>query len=168
MAMLEIDNPFWRFSLRVYAAPGVAEECLEIQDRFGADINRLLFVTWIGATRGVLLDEPALQRIDEAVEVWSNSVVQPLRAVRRALKQSPDIGCADVQELRKWTADTELFAEQVEQAMLHRIADELGRGAAHEHAKAAQRNVETFLSAHDVPQSGVFPLPRLLFAVAAE
>jgi hypothetical protein len=121
----------------------------------------------MGVTRGVILDEPALQRIDETVDVWSTSVVQPLRAVRRALKQSPDIGCADVQKLRKRTADTELFAEQFEQAMLHRIADELGRGAAHEHVRAAQRNVETFLSAHGVPQSGVFPLPRLLSAAAA-
>ena len=35
-------SPFWRFSLRIY--PAVADTCLELQDRFGVDVNVLLFL----------------------------------------------------------------------------------------------------------------------------
>ena len=41
-------NPFWRFSLRTYRAPGVQEACLALQDRCGADVNLLLFCGWTG------------------------------------------------------------------------------------------------------------------------
>jgi uncharacterized protein (TIGR02444 family) len=36
-------NAFWDFSLKVYAAAGVADECILLQDRFGIDVNLLLF-----------------------------------------------------------------------------------------------------------------------------
>jgi uncharacterized protein (TIGR02444 family) len=45
------DNDFWRFSLSVYAAPGVADECLALQDTRGVDVNLLLFCAWLGGAR---------------------------------------------------------------------------------------------------------------------
>lgn len=50
--VLEPENPFWRFSCAVYAAPGVAQACLELQDTHGADVNLLLLAAWLGAARG--------------------------------------------------------------------------------------------------------------------
>jgi hypothetical protein len=37
-----IDNPFWDFSLALYAKEGVADACLLLQDKLGYDVNLLL------------------------------------------------------------------------------------------------------------------------------
>jgi uncharacterized protein (TIGR02444 family) len=37
-------HPFWKFSLPLYARPGVAETSLALQDRCNADVNMLFFV----------------------------------------------------------------------------------------------------------------------------
>jgi uncharacterized protein (TIGR02444 family) len=167
MEQLESDNAFWRFSLRIYAAPGVAAECLAAQDRFGVDVNRLLFVAWLGVARGIVLDEAGLKRIDEAVADWSAGVVRPLRTARRALKQSPDIGSRDMQTLRKQIADTELLAEQMEQALLFRLTDDIRQVAAEPGIAAARGNIATYLAAHG-PEAADFAVSSLLSAIASE
>jgi uncharacterized protein (TIGR02444 family) len=159
---LEIDNPFWRFSLRVYGAQGVAEECIEVQDKFGVDVNVLLYAAWLGATRGVVLEGVDLQRIDATVGSWSVNVVRPLRSVRRGLKQSPQIVDPEVQALRKRVADTELLAEQIEQAMLYRLADRVGHPTA-EPDIAARSNVASVLTAREA-KSGVLSLQKFFAA----
>src|SRR5690606_306589 len=116
-------------SLRVYAAPGVAEECLEVQDKLGIDVNVMLYAAWLGATRGIAFEQADMQRIDAAVGAWSSGVVQPLREVRRKLRRLPEISERNVQSLRKQVANVELFSEQLEQAMLYRLADDIGRPA---------------------------------------
>ncbi|MFN3348947.1 TIGR02444 family protein [Pseudorhodoplanes sp.] len=126
MAALETDNPFWRFSLRVYAEPGVAEECLAAQDNLGVDVNVLLFAAWLGTERGIALDRTGLARVEAAVAGWADDIVTPLRAVRRRLKQMPEIEEPQVQALRKRIAQIELSAEQIEQALLYRLSDEFG------------------------------------------
>jgi uncharacterized protein (TIGR02444 family) len=167
MAPLEIDNPFWRFSLRVYGAPGVAQECLEVQDKYAVDVNRLLFAAWIGVTRGVVFDAAILRHIDAAVADWTASAVLPLRAVRRALKQRPDIDTDHVQAFRKQVAAAELKAEQIEQALLYRLADDIRQPAAEPHVAVAQTNLAVLLASYD-PEARECPVPSLLAAVAAE
>jgi uncharacterized protein (TIGR02444 family) len=159
---LEIDNPFWQFSLQVYATPGVAEECLEVQDKLGVDVNVLLYAAWLGSTRGVLLEHADIRIIDDEVTAWSTDVVQPLRAVRRRLKLMPEISDQSVQMTRKRVADAELFAEQIEQALLYRMADSVGRSALGSEA-AARDNVSAILAARGA-DAGAFPLRRLLGA----
>lgn len=56
-ADLEFDNALWRFSLAVYAAPGVAEECLALQETSNIGVNLLLFCAWVGAGRRALLTQ---------------------------------------------------------------------------------------------------------------
>ena len=53
---------FWSFSLRIYGAPGVEPACLDLQDRFGADVNLALYCLWIGRA----LTPQALARALEA------------------------------------------------------------------------------------------------------
>ncbi|WP_448207339.1 TIGR02444 family protein [Azospirillum sp. sgz302134] len=79
-------NPFWDFSLAVYARPGVPAACLDLQDRRGLDVNVLLFAAWAGLACGVRLTAEELARIDAAVAPWRAEVVRPLRAVRRRVK----------------------------------------------------------------------------------
>ncbi|HWV51063.1 TIGR02444 family protein [Pseudorhodoplanes sp.] len=164
MPPLQIDNPFWRFSLQVYGTAGVADECISVQDKLGIDVNVLLFAAWLGAARGVVIRDADIQRISAAVATWSADVVQPLRVVRRGLKQNMEIADVAVQALRKQVAGAELFAEQVEQAMLFRMADDLGeKGAGSDHAARANLSVVLASSGAGVDP---FPLPKLVAAVS--
>lgn len=117
---LEFDNAFWRFSLAAYAAPGVAEECLALQETSGIDVNLLLFCAWVGAGRRVALTQGDVERADAAVRNWRENVVHPLRRVRQTLKSLSgdcDGFCPKVKSI-------ELEAEQMEQAMLYAHARE--------------------------------------------
>ena len=81
------NTGFWDFSLRVYARDGVAEACLGLQDRRGADVNLLLYCGWAAATGRGALGADELKRLVDLTGPWQNSVVQPLRQVRRGLKE---------------------------------------------------------------------------------
>src|SRR5258708_13954699 len=47
----EQGSPFWRFSLRFYRRPGVADACIALQDGCGVDVNILLFLLWLALAR---------------------------------------------------------------------------------------------------------------------
>ncbi len=159
---LEIDNPFWSFSLRVYSAPGVSEECLELQDKLGTDVNVMLYAVWLGAVRGITLREGDLARIEEVVASWSANVVQPLRKVRRTMKAMPVIADPQLQTLRKRVADTDFFSEQIEQALLFQLTESFRhpKGPAE---TAAPMNILTVLARHGADNT-VFPLHNLIAA----
>jgi len=111
------DNVFWRFSLDVYAAPGVEAECLALQETHDVDVNLLLFCAWAGAEKKQRLARADLERLGEAVRAWRETVVKPLRSARRAIKPLVQRDPA-LHELRKRIAAGELEAERIEQAML--------------------------------------------------
>jgi uncharacterized protein (TIGR02444 family) len=119
-----LDSPFWRFSLKAYAAPGVAEECLDLQERFGLDVNLLLFAAYLGAAEGVTLSADDVAAAAGIVGTWHAETVRGLRALRRALKPA----CQDPQNawrgptaaLRNQVKASEVEAERIEQAMLWR------------------------------------------------
>lgn len=146
--MLPLENPFWTFSLDVYARPGVADECLGLQARDGIDVNALLFCAWAGAVRKELMGEPHVAALGERVDAWQQSVVRPLRSVRQTLKQMLDMG-DPVTALRKDVAATELKAEQIEQAVLFDAAAALLAGAGLADAEeAVPANLICFLRHH--------------------
>ena len=84
--MPRCDSPFWKFSLAVYAAPGVAAECLALQSELNIDVNSLLFCAWLGAAKTILLGDRNLAAIDASVRQWHETVVRPLRAVRQKIR----------------------------------------------------------------------------------
>lgn len=112
--MREVEDSFWSFSLRVYAAPGVADACLWLQDHRGLDVNRVLFSVWAGLLRGELQDS-ALAEAERVSRDWSERVVQSLRAARRGLDsgEHPELR-ADIQRV-------ELAAEKIQQERLERL-----------------------------------------------
>jgi len=120
--MPQCDNPFWRFSLAVYAAPGVASECLALQDGQGIDVNVLLFCAWLGAIKRFVVLPADIEEFRGEVQQWRDTVITPLRAVRRDVKAIPDSTENDVSTFRQDLAALELRAEQIEQAILYRIA----------------------------------------------
>src|SRR5262249_8180396 len=114
--MSDSSEQFWQFSVGVYARAGVAESCLLLQDGFGLDVNLMLCCCGIGHTRGGVKTAD-LERALEFSRQWREHVVQPLRNVRRWLKNAP-AGAACVggeparQGLREQVKSIELQSEQ--------------------------------------------------------
>ena len=107
-----LDTPLWAFSLAVYGSDGVADECLDLQERLGLDVNILLFAAYIGAAEGVKLEVSDIAAANAEVAHWRGDIVRPLRHARRALKPTSAEG------LRAQVKAAELEAEKIEQAML--------------------------------------------------
>jgi uncharacterized protein (TIGR02444 family) len=123
--LLPLDNPFWQFSLRVYASPQVAAECLGLQRELSIDVNVLLFCCWIAATRRVGLSADDIRSIESVTRDWQTLAVLPLRGIRDTLKQRPEMQHQEVQAFRRQILAAELKAEQIEQALLFQRAEHL-------------------------------------------
>jgi uncharacterized protein (TIGR02444 family) len=114
-------NPFWDFSLRIYASPAVQQACLELQDGSGVDVNVLLYVLW-HASQGRTLTDADAKAVLDAVERWRVEVVVPLRTARRHLKAPPaTLDAAGAEALRGIVKKAELEAERLQQAALYRL-----------------------------------------------
>jgi uncharacterized protein (TIGR02444 family) len=116
-----LDGPHWRFALALYAQPGAADACLLLQDRFGVDVNILLFAMFVATERSMAVASADVESMDTAVKAWRSQAVVPLRAIRRRLKQPLDhVAGAYAEALRMQVKSVELSAEQIEQALLAR------------------------------------------------
>jgi len=107
---------FWRFSLALYARPGVAEALIALQGRAGRDVNLILFGLWIGARYGRDLDGDGFAAAAEAAAP-ANGVVRDIRALRRQLDPEAD---GDIRSLRRALLRLELAAERRVQRRLAR------------------------------------------------
>lgn len=115
-----LPHPFWNFSLEIYAGEGVADACLDLQERRGCDVNILLFCCWLGASGRPTLTAERLRAILKVSDVWQAEIVRPLRQVRRLLKDRPwtEALPETVDAARRRVADAELAAEHAEQLKL--------------------------------------------------
>jgi len=119
-----LPHPFWNFSLELYSGEGVAEACLDLQERRGCDVNILLFCCWLGASGRPTLTAERLRAILAVSDAWQTEVLRPLRRVRRLLKDRPLYGPLEgalpetVEAVRRRVADAELAAEHAEQLRL--------------------------------------------------
>jgi uncharacterized protein (TIGR02444 family) len=114
-------SPFWDFSLRLYARPGVASSCLRLQERHGIDVNILFCALWRGMA-GQVCTRRDIVRMVGRVRALHEEVVKPLRTARTALKgllateageHVPAMGA-----LRAAIKKDELDAEHLEQIVL--------------------------------------------------
>ncbi|HEY7776848.1 MAG TPA: TIGR02444 family protein, partial [Kineobactrum sp.] len=101
-----MNNALWEFSLHQYRQAGVAEACLEAQDRYAADVNLLLYAAWLQA-QGRQLDAGGWREVNLALAPWRERVVVPLRQLRRDWRELPG-----VQALREQLKVLELEAER--------------------------------------------------------
>jgi uncharacterized protein (TIGR02444 family) len=115
--MVDAAAEFWRFSLTVYARPGVAASCLALQDRLGLDVNLLLFCCW-AAARGHRLEPAEIAAAEAASGAWQRDIVTPLRGIRRQLAQPTALDPADAAALYAKAKQLELAAEEAEQRLL--------------------------------------------------
>ena len=103
---------FWDWALKAYAAPGVSDACLQLQDGTGQNVPLLLWAAWTAAT-GRLLDEDSIEGGCDCARAWDAAAVSPLRALRRSLKgTNPDMDNAARESLREAVKAVELAAER--------------------------------------------------------
>jgi uncharacterized protein (TIGR02444 family) len=150
---------FWAFSLAIYAAPGVAEDCLALQDRHGLDVNIALFCCWHGWSGRGRLTAAEIAAAEARVVDWTRDIVVPLRSVRRALKPLAAPAAATI---RTSVKRLELDAEREEQRLLVDGARVAARTA--DPLDAAAANLKSYLAAHGVED---VDMRRLLDALPA-
>jgi uncharacterized protein (TIGR02444 family) len=115
-------DALWRFARTVYGRPGVATACLELQDRFGANVVLLLYAAWAGAVHDIALTDTDLAQARSIAVPWHTDVVEPLRHVRRRLKFGPAPAPSPATaELRARLQALEIDAERLELAALAAI-----------------------------------------------
>jgi uncharacterized protein (TIGR02444 family) len=138
-------SPFWRFSLRIYRQPGVADACIALQDECGVDVNVLLFFLWLAADKKLIPARNA-RAVCEQAALWHDDVVMPLRTLRRKLKEGSTLVAHNTAELfRTRIKAVELEAERLQQeAMYDLVRDSLLGETAPSVADAALANVAVY------------------------
>ena len=138
------ESAFWQFSLRFYGRPGVPELCLALQDEHGIDVN-LLFLLIFLAKQGRRLSVDEIRAIDREIAPWRTNVVQPLRALRRQLKDGfPLVEAAANDALRSEIKRCELQAEKLQQEMMERRFTVGAAGAPCDVRAAAAANIAAY------------------------
>ncbi len=137
------ESDLWRFSLDFYALPGIAPALIALQDRDGLDVNLMLFALWLGISGRGRLDHDNLAAAEQAVRDIRTEIIEPLRALRRRLKDKPD---SDVQNLREGVKALELAAEKLVQTRLAGLTGSADAGLAAEvRLAAANANLALYL-----------------------
>jgi uncharacterized protein (TIGR02444 family) len=140
----EAAESLWRFSLAVYAAPGVAPRLLMLQERHGLDVNLALLCAWLGWSGRGRVDMAIIERAERAVAGWRDEIVVPLRAARRALRGRDEP--AGAAALREEVKRAELEAERLAQ---HLLVAALPQGGAPEPAPEAARRDDAAANLRD-------------------
>jgi uncharacterized protein (TIGR02444 family) len=137
-------SPFWRFSLRFYRQPGVADACIALQDGCGVDVNILLFFLWLAVTRRCVPSAVA-KAVCVKVASWRDEVVVPLRTLRRRLKDGSSLVERGAIELfRTRIKAIELESERLQQEAMFALAVGLATENAPTVEVAARANVAAY------------------------
>jgi uncharacterized protein (TIGR02444 family) len=112
---LNLNNELWRFSLAVYAQPGVEPLCLKLQDQHRVNINILLSNAWLFSQQRHLSPNQ-WQTLATTIAPFTE-VIDRIRMHRRQLKSNPHQNRRQDQ-LRNQVKALELLAEQYQQATI--------------------------------------------------
>jgi uncharacterized protein (TIGR02444 family) len=167
-------NSFWDFSLAIYAKDGVAPACLRLQDKHGFDVNLLLFACWSARYCELTLNKPAWRTLLAETRDWRDTIITPLRDVRRRLKVQK-IGGYPKNEtgLRAAVQQIELDCERIEQDFLAtrivglRLDGTLSAGAGFDSQKAVMGSLEALANQLGVRPNAQHLADFSLLAVAA-
>ena len=123
-------SPFWQFSVKFYAVPGVADACIALQDQAKVDVNILFYLLW-NATQGRAFNAADVTEIEHRIGPWREIAVVPIRNIRRALKSPPPVvEPAAAEGLRTRIKAVELEAERLQQEALYGLAQTEPPGSA--------------------------------------
>ena len=122
---LRLAGPQWKFAIALYGQTGVSEACLFLQDRWRVDVSLLIAMLYAAGVLHHRIDAAAVQVADDAINVWRERVIAPLRTVRRDMKTMPTNEHPAAAELRETVKSAELKAEQVELMLLAELIEEM-------------------------------------------
>lgn len=107
-----MSDDLWTWACAAYAAPGVSEACLSLQDYHEQNVPLLLWAAWTAAT-GRRPDEETIEAACDTARAWQTTTIAPLRAVRRTLKTPvPDLETEARLAVREQVKAAELAAER--------------------------------------------------------
>lgn len=161
------SHEFWRYSLKVYGNTNVRDLCLSLQNRFGININLILFCCWFSTTgRGPIAEKYMRQLLNE-LKPWHQGITEGLRELRHRLSNFHQQTWAET--LRKEILADELTAEQIEQLLIITALP----GVIIKHRSQSQKindcicNFHTYITSMelDLDQDGYDLLQRLLLEV---
>ncbi|MDB5698967.1 MAG: hypothetical protein JWN69_1771 [Alphaproteobacteria bacterium] len=118
----QAQRAFWSYSLATYARDGIEDLCLRLQDDHGFDVNLLLICLWIAETRQMVVGSTELAGLRAAIAPWMADVVEPLRRIRRRIKNplayqlTPEVS----EPCRGIVKTAELEGERIVQLLLMR------------------------------------------------
>ncbi|AOE62858.1 TIGR02444 family protein [Pseudomonas corrugata] len=130
-----MSSDLWKFSLDLYARPGVEPICLALQEA-GASVCLLLCGLWL-EQRGVACDEQRLQQLRQLAQSWEKEVVQPLRTLRTQWKAGA-LQDTDLTHLREQVKKLELEAERCLLERLEAVAARWPEGRQNDSARWLQ------------------------------
>lgn len=110
----------WSFATTLYAKPGVEAACLTLQDA-GADVCLLLAGLWLDQ-RGTPHDPVREAQLRHVAQPWQQTVVEPLRALRRAWREAAQADPA-LAALRQRLQHLELETEREQLRRLQILID---------------------------------------------
>jgi uncharacterized protein (TIGR02444 family) len=116
---LDLEGQHWGFALKLYAQPGVAQACLDLQEHAGVDVIVLLACLYAAQVLGRAVSRDRVAQMEATISAWRTDAVRPLRKLRQNLKTGPAPAPQDATEkLREIIKRAELAAEQIELAAL--------------------------------------------------
>lgn len=125
-----------------------------MQDEAGVDVNLLFFLLWHASLKR-RLSAADVQAADRKVSAWRVNAVVPLRNIRRALKDKPDLCDPSLCELfRTKVKGLELEAERLQQEALYEFAQAAPLG---EPAPSANEAARDNVAAYESYSSRPFP-----------
>ncbi|PWG64854.1 TIGR02444 family protein [Sediminicurvatus halobius] len=108
----------WQFAVALYEMEGVKAACLSIQARYGISISLLLGAVWAGGAGYGRLGATDLETAIRRGVEWHREIIEPMRSLRRRLRQAPPKGLEKTTErLRRAVLDQELEAERIQQRL---------------------------------------------------
>jgi len=146
-ATIPLDNPLWRHACQFYAQPGIEQILLTLQDEHGADINQILQAHWLGS-EGKAWDQGC---VSEEYLLWMEQQIQPLRKIRRDMKQQwvVERGAA-FEDFRQQVKKLELQAEQYGLALLYLAGQQQPSSV---EGKLVQENFSRYARSLGIPDS---------------
>lgn len=115
----DLDNAadeLWTFAVAIYQDEAAKAHCLSIQARYGLSISILLGGIWAGAQGYGRLGATHLEMAIRRGVEWHREIIDPMRALRWRLRQTPPAGLTGrAESLRHRLLDEELEAERIEQ-----------------------------------------------------
>tara|TARA_R110002049_G_scaffold43726_2_gene128633 strand:+ start:938 stop:1462 length:525 start_codon:yes stop_codon:yes gene_type:complete len=123
LSSLQLDNPFWQFSLKQWQNKALQQQLLSLQNNQGYRVNLLLISMWLSFEYKDI--RPHLNNLITKSSEWHEQIVTPIRQARQAI---PAPQPQQSLSLKSQLQACELQAEQIEQAILYQACKDIPEG----------------------------------------